>query len=105
MRLLLPSFQLSCWLLRTPSGNAQSIVFPVAGAEHICSISKHCIFCGINVTSGARRPGVIILQCGADALHGDPVGVFNLTTASVKHLQQRCICTISFGPDPFSFFI
>jgi acetoin utilization deacetylase AcuC-like enzyme len=36
-----------------------------------------------------HRPSVVILQCGADALHGDPVGVFNLTTQSVSLIIKR----------------
>ncbi|CEL99810.1 unnamed protein product [Vitrella brassicaformis CCMP3155] len=47
------------------------------------------------------RPGAIVLQCGADSLHGDRLGKFNLTiqghAACVKHCQSFNIPLLVLG--------
>uniref|UniRef100_A0A0G4HFI9 histone deacetylase n=1 Tax=Chromera velia CCMP2878 TaxID=1169474 RepID=A0A0G4HFI9_9ALVE len=47
------------------------------------------------------RPGAVVLQCGADSLTGDRLGVFNLTlkghAACVRYIQQFCVPLVVLG--------
>jgi histone deacetylase 1/2 len=47
------------------------------------------------------RPGAVVLQCGADSLAGDRLGVFNLTSAghraAVRHVRSFGLPTLVLG--------
>lgn len=45
--------------------------------------------------AAAFEPDVVVLQCGADALVGDPLGEFNLTQRGRALLRRPCLCCVS----------
>ena len=45
--------------------------------------------------AAAFKPDVVVLQCGADALVGDPLGEFNLTQRGRALSRRPCLCCVS----------